>query len=370
MFLQTGFTLVLFIAGPLLIYAQEAALELQIAVGDNAGAQTLLLCGLDPSAGDSLDNHLGEQELPPFPPTGVFEARFVGHDINLPELGEGTYSDFRNGDSTVTDTVLHELKYQVGEGSTITIHWHLPPGIRGHLSDLFDGAVISTEMQNSDSLVVANPGAVSQLILQLFYLALPAVPQLESPEHERLNVPLQPLLIWRSAKDAASYNLQLAKQPDFTELVLSDTGIVDTSYQVSVVEAGATFFWRVQAQNDRGKSAWSETWHFTVEPEAEVENERAARPQSVVLRQNYPNPFNPTTRIDYVLPHFLHVRIAVYTLHGGFVKLLVDEPKTAGTYSVVWNGDNKAGWVMPSGTYFVRLQGGNEVRVKTLMLIH
>ena len=352
-----------------LLFAQTASVEISIIVSDDAGASQTLICGLDAEATDSLDQALGETELPPFPPAGAFEARFIGHDIGLPELGEGTYKDIRKGDVTFSESVRHELRYQVGEGEAIIIHWTLPPGISGHLSDLFNGAVISKDMHSADSLTITNPGAINKLILELYYTGIPSPPQLDSPAHESLNVASQPLLVWRKVKDAATYYLQLAANVDFSIMILSDSGIVDTSYQVSNLEAETTYFWRVQAQNDRGSSGWSDTWQFTVEAASRVGFQESGVPQDFELLQNVPNPFNPMTRIDYVVPHSSRVRIAVYGINGRHIKTLVSEIQNAGRYSVVWNGENHAGRSMPSGAFFVRLQADDIVRTKKMILM-
>ncbi|HET6567252.1 MAG TPA: hypothetical protein VFG50_04745, partial [Rhodothermales bacterium] len=53
--------------------------------------QKHLRVGLDPAATDGIDLDLGESELPPLPPSGVFEARLIGDDIDVAGLGLGSY---------------------------------------------------------------------------------------------------------------------------------------------------------------------------------------------------------------------------------------------------------------------------------------
>jgi spore germination protein YaaH len=75
-------------------------------------------------------------------------------------------------------------------------------------------------------------------------------------------------------------------------------------------------------------------------------------PQSVQLFQNYPNPFNPSTSIGFNVrgQGRSWVRIAVYDLLGREVKLLIDEYKAPGNYTVTFNAGGLA-----SGVYFYRL---------------
>lgn len=75
-------------------------------------------------------------------------------------------------------------------------------------------------------------------------------------------------------------------------------------------------------------------------------------PREYNLGQNYPNPFNPNTRIEYALPHAGHVKLAVYNVLGQHVATLVDEERSAGRYSVEWNGTSANGSVLGSGVYF------------------
>ena len=87
-------------------------------------------------------------------------------------------------------------------------------------------------------------------------------------------------------------------------------------------------------------------------------------PSNFSLEQNYPNPFNPTTAISYQITAFSHVMLKVYDLLGREVATLVDEMKQPGRYEVKFNGSN-----ISSGTYFYRLQAGDFISTKKLVLM-
>jgi len=76
------------------------------------------------------------------------------------------------------------------------------------------------------------------------------------------------------------------------------------------------------------------------------------------LSQNCPNPFNPVTNIRFSIPDAGNVKLSVYNMLGEKVKTLVDIHKTAGEYSVEWNGTDSAGQKMSSGVYFYKLEMG------------
>ena len=149
--------------------SQTPSLDLKISVADDVGGQQDIYFGLDGTATKGLDTVLGENELPPFPPTGVFEARFIGDDIGVSELGLGSYHDYRSGDSGFEGTVTHEIKYQTGtSGSQITIGWNFPKGVTAALEDLFGGAIVSQTMSDSGSFLLTNL-AVDKLKMTVTY---------------------------------------------------------------------------------------------------------------------------------------------------------------------------------------------------------
>ena len=82
------------------------------------------------------------------------------------------------------------------------------------------------------------------------------------------------------------------------------------------------------------------------------------------LDQNYPNPFNPTTSIKFELPKSSHISLSVYDVLGREVSVLVNEKMEAGIHEVKFDGANVA-----SGVYFYRLQTGDLVQSKRLLLL-
>jgi hypothetical protein len=90
----------------------------------------------------------------------------------------------------------------------------------------------------------------------------------------------------------------------------------------------------------------------------------ASVPMVFELAQNYPNPFNPATVIEYSIAAPVNVTLTVYTILGEQVAVLVSNQVTeAGKYSVNFNASNLA-----SGTYIYRLQAGDFVSVKKMLL--
>jgi hypothetical protein len=88
------------------------------------------------------------------------------------------------------------------------------------------------------------------------------------------------------------------------------------------------------------------------------------QPHSFALEQNYPNPFNPSTSIKFELAKSSDVKLSVYDILGREVSVLVNERRDAGVHEVRFDGSNLA-----SGVYFYRLQAGDFVSSKKLLLL-
>jgi len=88
------------------------------------------------------------------------------------------------------------------------------------------------------------------------------------------------------------------------------------------------------------------------------------QPKSFTLEQNYPNPFNPSTTINYEIPTSGIVSLKVYDVLGKEIATLVNEEKPAGIYEVNFNAVN-----LPAGVYFYRLQTGDFVQTKKMILL-
>ncbi len=87
-------------------------------------------------------------------------------------------------------------------------------------------------------------------------------------------------------------------------------------------------------------------------------------PTEIKLMQNYPNPFNPSTIIPFELNKNSHVQITVYNMLGQKVTTLANSTFPAGTHALNWNASGHA-----SGVYFYRLEAGDVVQTRKLMLL-
>ncbi|MFQ5630954.1 MAG: T9SS type A sorting domain-containing protein, partial [bacterium] len=92
-------------------------------------------------------------------------------------------------------------------------------------------------------------------------------------------------------------------------------------------------------------------------------------PATFALYQNYPNPFNPTTTIAFDLPKPEIVTVLIYNSVGQVVSTLVSQYYVAGQHRIAWDGKNANGFVVPSGLYMYKLQAGEFVSQRKLLLM-
>ncbi len=96
-----------------------------------------------------------------------------------------------------------------------------------------------------------------------------------------------------------------------------------------------------------------------------VENNRPKElPVSFQLMQNFPNPFNPATTISFNLPKRTNVNITVYDILGRNVATVIDEFKSAGSHSVIFNAAE-----LPSGIYFYTIKTKEYSETKKMTLL-
>jgi hypothetical protein len=92
-------------------------------------------------------------------------------------------------------------------------------------------------------------------------------------------------------------------------------------------------------------------------------------PTEFALHNNYPNPFNPVTNILYDIPEVSEVNLEIYNVMGQRVRTLVQGTQEPGRYQIVWNATNDFGQALSSGMYIYRIQAGDFVSVKKLVLM-
>jgi len=98
-----------------------------------------------------------------------------------------------------------------------------------------------------------------------------------------------------------------------------------------------------------------------------VQEERPAqefRVPDIDLFQNTPNPFHHSTAISYSIPTPTQVTLTIYDITGRLVETLVNETQEPGIHQVQWFPES-----MPAAIYFCRLQAGEFVQTRKMLLV-
>jgi purple acid phosphatase-like protein/type IX secretion system substrate protein/calcineurin-like phosphoesterase family protein/concanavalin A-like lectin/glucanase superfamily protein len=109
---------------------------------------------------------------------------------------------------------------------------------------------------------------------------------------------------------------------------------------------------------------WSPWSHEEILAATSIQNSSSSiEDRLFTLGDVYPNPFNPTATIEYYMARTSHVRIVVLDILGRNVKVLVDDLKSTGSYTVAFDASR-----LPSGTYLCKMQAGAFVTTKTMLV--
>jgi hypothetical protein len=139
-------------------------------VYDNAGGQQTLYFGLDRTATDGIDVNLGESELPPYPPTGVFEARWLLPENNFNGSLSSWYDYRFASEFPYSRTKEHRLRYQISEGATVIYFgWNLPPEVTGLLQDIINGVHVNVPISGNGVYELTDFIVYNQLKLLIYY---------------------------------------------------------------------------------------------------------------------------------------------------------------------------------------------------------
>ncbi len=91
-------------------------------------------------------------------------------------------------------------------------------------------------------------------------------PTLLSPANNANGTLLDVTLDWEPVLNGTSYNVELATDVLFEDVIASGTELADTEFDVMGLSYGTTYYWRGQSNGDLGSSNWSEPFSFTTIP--------------------------------------------------------------------------------------------------------
>ncbi len=136
----------------------------------------------------------------------------------------------------------------------------------------------------------------------------------------------------------------------------------EASIEMAFAVIGGNSLAELETNADNAQNFWDN-------PSLDIPQQSQAIPDRFILEQNFPNPFNPETRIGYQIPAAAEVNIQIFNILGQEIRTVVDGHQAAGSYSVMWDGRDAAGQVVPSGVYLYRLTAGEFTAVRKMILM-
>lgn len=195
-------------------------------------------------------------------------------------------------------------------------------------------------------------------------------PELWAPLNGTTDVPDPVQLIFSPMSSAVRYNLQVATDATFAQIV----------YRINVPKPpvwfntpfdNTTYYWRVQTVGATESSKFSSPWSFTRGGGApgELDGFRtepvdADSARTFVALKNFPDPFNPSTTILIDVLEPSHIKLSVYDLLGREVSEVASGDFEIGRHVFFFDASNLAG-----GTYFYRVESAafTQTRMMTVM---
>ncbi len=178
------------------------------------------------------------------------------------------------------------------------------------------------------------------------FVGAPATPTLSSPANGATGQSLSLMLQWNASSGANSYRLQFGTDSSFATTIVDDSTLEGTSFEVNALSISTTYYWRVNATNVGGTSAFSDRWNFTTKYVAPPATPILTTPENGAVNQS-------TTLVLHwnavdTVEHY-QLQLASDSL---FENILVNDSTLTGTSRTVQQLQNLA-------TYYWRVRAKN-----------
>jgi len=182
---------------------------------------------------------------------------------------------------------------------------------------------------------------------------------LTSPVNNEENVKLSPLLKWEAQTGIISYQVQVADDNSFSNLVATDlVPAAENSYSVPVVlEKDAVYYWKVRAINGLDTSGWSSVWSFRTAPPVGIDEPGLNGKINI-----YPNPAENTVYVQLKDKLDLSLRITITDLVG---KKVYEKDFLPGVGNKILSLDVSS---LQNGIYMLRVTDGENTFTKKLII--
>ncbi|NTV44931.1 MAG: TIGR03790 family protein [Chlorobiales bacterium] len=167
-------------------------------------------------------------------------------------------------------------------------------------------------------------------------------------------------VLFRNGEEVAGYRYA-------TSLKGQGTTSTETSYSFldKTTNSGESYTYKIRSIDYSGQiHDYDQSVTVKIPSTEDTKANPADKPIAYELGQNYPNPFNPSTIISYKISKPGVVSLVIYDVLGRRISTLVNEKKEKGAYEARFDAT-----ALASGVYLYRLQTGDYVQTKQMVLV-
>lgn len=167
--------------------------------------------------------------------------------------------------STGSATLLGALGYDANFGQGMSIdHETGSIYLSAFNNTTFTGQLRRMNASNGSTTLIVDWGFEQIAPFAIDVSCAPDPPTLQSPSNGATGISTNPTLTWNASQGATSYGLQISLNSAFSYPSFNFDALTVTSFMIPVnLPANTTFFWRVNASNSNGTSAYSTARNFT-----------------------------------------------------------------------------------------------------------
>jgi hypothetical protein len=149
----------------------------------------------------------------------------------------------------------------------------------------------------------------------------------------------------------------------------ADAAVLGTGRGIAGEGVLATLTFRAKVAGDPQVTILSADARDTQNQKVTLAGSRLAPPTKTALMPAMPNPFVGSTTLGFTLARAGAVSLAIYAVDGRRVRVLANDVRTAGAYTLAWDGRDASGQEVRPGTYFARLTTPQGSFTRALVLV-
>ncbi len=121
------------------------------------------------------------------------------------------------------------------------------------------------------NIVATGPAGTGNTQIAISVIAPPAAPVLTFPTSNAINLPVSFSAVWSASTGVDFYHVQVSTDSTFSSVFqTNDSSLTTTVKAIGPLAHNVKYYWRVNARNAGGTSAWSVRWGFTTIPAVPV----------------------------------------------------------------------------------------------------